>query len=148
MQKRINDIKAKKQFAENGISLTTADFVVNGNVLHYAKTGADTLPTLFFVHGSPGSWIKFGKYLMDTDLLKKYRMISIDRPGFGYSNFGHSKRIQGQSDIISRFLLAIKNGKPVFAIGRSYGGPMIAKLAVDNPGHFLGPDILCSSSGS
>ena len=145
MQKRINDAKAKKQFAENGISLTTADFVVNGNVLHYAKTGADTLPTLFFVHGSPGSWVKFGKYLMDTDLLKKYRMISIDRPGFGYSNFGHSKRIQDQSDIISRFLLAIKNGKPVFAIGRSYGGPMIAKLAVDNPGYFSGL-IFCAAA--
>jgi pimeloyl-ACP methyl ester carboxylesterase len=85
-------LKQKKQFAQNGISLTTADFVANGTVLHYAKTGADTLPTLFFVHGSPGSWIKFGKYLMDTDLLKKYRMISIDRPGFGYSNFGQAKK--------------------------------------------------------
>ena len=45
MQKRISDIKAKKQFAQNGISLTTADFVANGQPgTSLAPIGSRPLP--------------------------------------------------------------------------------------------------------
>jgi pimeloyl-ACP methyl ester carboxylesterase len=62
----------------------------DGHNLHYIETGNAQKPTLI-LHGSPGSWNAFKEYLQDTTLLKKYRMIAIDRPGFGYSDFGMLK---------------------------------------------------------
>src|SRR5262245_12885649 len=100
MRFRISDDAAKKKFSKEGVVLFTETIKANGFDLHYAKTGNDTLPTLFFVHGSPGGWVKFMRYMYDKDLLEKYRMVSVDRPGFGYSEFGHVKSLQEQSDII------------------------------------------------
>lgn len=145
MKHRISDKKAIQIFAIDSVDLFTETIDAGGFNLHHAKTGADTLPTLFFVHGTPGSWIKFGDYLKDKDLLKKYRMISIDRPGFGYSQFGDAMNLQEQSDIISVLLKQIQNGKPVYAIGRSYGGPLVLQLAADNPGMFSGLVLLAAA---
>lgn len=145
MKHRISDKKAKLEFSSAGVDLYTETIDADGFNLHYAKTGNDTLPTLFFIHGTPGSWIKFGDYLEDKDLLKKYRMISVDRPGFGFSQFGDAKNLQQQSDIISVLLKLIQNGKPVYAIGRSYGGPLVVKLAADNPGMFSGLVLLAAA---
>jgi pimeloyl-ACP methyl ester carboxylesterase len=107
--------------------------------------GGDTMPTLFFVHGSPGSWMVFKRYLQDKDLLKKYRMISVDRPGFGYSEFNHPKNLEEQSFIVSYLLRSIKNDKPIFLIGHSLGGPLVVKLHIDNPGLIAGLVILAGS---
>ncbi|NJO26054.1 MAG: alpha/beta hydrolase [Bacteroidia bacterium] len=113
--------------------------------MHYAKTGNDTLPTLFFVHGSPGGWSAFERYMKDNDLLSKYRMISIDRPGFGYSQFGDAKNLEEQSQLISPIVKLLQNGKPMYAVGHSLGGPMIVKLQVDNEDLFTGLVFLAAS---
>ncbi len=145
LQMRISDVKAKKEFLDLGVSLHTETFEVNGHHLHFTKTGNDSLPTLFFVHGSPGSWDAFKEYMHDTDLLKKYRMISIDRPGFGYSDYGHAKNLEEQSKIISPLLAHIANGKKIHIIGHSLGGPMAVKLTADNPHTFATMIILAGS---
>jgi pimeloyl-ACP methyl ester carboxylesterase len=113
--------------------------------MHFAKTGSDTLPTLFFVHGSPGSWNAFEQYMQDKDLLGKYRMIAVDRPGFGYSNFNKAKNLDEQSVLISPIVKRFQNNKPIYAVGHSLGGPMIVKLQVDNPGLFNGLVLLAAS---
>jgi pimeloyl-ACP methyl ester carboxylesterase len=145
MRFRISDSKAKKQFEEMGVNLYIETFKVNGFNLHFAKTGNDTLPTLFFVHGSPGSWDAFSVYMQDKDLLAKYRMVSIDRPGFGYSQFGDAKNLAEQSLIISPLLKHIANGKSIHIIGHSLGGPMAVKLVADNPGIFSTMILLAGS---
>jgi pimeloyl-ACP methyl ester carboxylesterase len=145
MKMRISDAKAKKEFLAAGITLRTETLDVNGSKLHYVQTGNDTFPTLFFVHGSPGSWDAFSVYLKDTDLLRKYRMISIDRPGFGYSDFGDAKNLSDQSAIISPIFKHVQNGKPIYIIGHSLGGPTIVKLVADNPNTFSGMVILAGS---
>lgn len=145
MRFRITDHKAKQRFTASGVNLFTGTIDADGSRLHYAKTGSDDLPTLFFVHGSPGNWMKFGKYLRDKDLLKKYRLVSVDRPGFGFSRFGHVKSLEEQSRMISALLARLNNGRPVYAIGHSYGGPLIVKLSIDNPGMFSGLVLLAPS---
>jgi pimeloyl-ACP methyl ester carboxylesterase len=145
MKFRISDSKAKEQFAAENVTLYTETIVSNKFKLHFAKTGNDTLPTLFFVHGSPGSWDAFSVYMKDKDLLARYRMISVDRPGFGYSQFGDAKNLSAQSAIISPLLTYIKNGKPIYIIGHSLGGPMAVKLVADNPGIFKGMILLAAS---
>jgi len=145
MKFRVADNEAKRKFSANGVALFTETIEADGIRLHYAKTGNDTLQTLFFVHGSPGSWMKFAKYLQDKDLLENFRIVSVDRPGFGYSQFGNVRSLQEQSRLISLLLSRLQNGKPVYAIGHSYGGPMIVNLAVDNPGTFSGLVLLASA---
>ena len=53
MKNRISDDKAKKNFSKKGVTLITDTCKIDDVELHYAKTGNDSLPTLFFIHGSP-----------------------------------------------------------------------------------------------
>lgn len=145
MKFRISDSEAKQKFAANNVQLFTETIEVDGFNIHYAKTGNDTFPTLFFVHGSPGSWDAFSIYLRDKNLLSKYRMISVDRPGFGYSEFGNAKNLDEQSKLISPLLKILNNKKPIYAVGHSLGGPMAVKLDADNPGVFSGMVLLAAS---
>jgi pimeloyl-ACP methyl ester carboxylesterase len=145
MKSRISDIKAKEKFLKEGVALHTDFFKVDSFNIHYAKTGNDTFPTLFFVHGSPDSWTRYEEFMQDKNLLTKYRMISIDRPGFGYSQFGDAKNLDDQSKLIGPFVRSIQNGKPIYAVGHSYGGPMIVKLQVDNQDLFGGLVLLAAA---
>ncbi|MEO7767540.1 MAG: alpha/beta hydrolase [Ferruginibacter sp.] len=145
MKFRISDSEAVKKFEKAGVTLTTASVKVGGANIHYAKTGNDSFPTIVFIHGSPGSWDAFSGYMQDKDLLQKYRMISIDRPGFGYSNFGDAQHIEDQSAMISPLFDLWKNGKPVYLVGHSLGGPMVIQLNADNPGLFSGLVLLAGS---
>jgi len=142
---RINDKKAKKKFSLAGVMLTTETIRVNSFEMHYAKTGSDTMPTIFFVHGSPGGWNAFEKYMQDKDILAKYRLISVDRPGFGYSRFGEARNLQEQSDLIYLLVKSLQNGKPMYAAGHSLGGPVIAKLQTDHHNLFAGLVFLAAS---
>jgi pimeloyl-ACP methyl ester carboxylesterase len=56
-------------------------------------------------------------------------MISIDRPGFGYSNFGKSETIEKQVTLFNAFLKSKNNGKPVILAGHSLGGPIVVAMA-------------------
>ncbi len=136
MTRRISDGRAMRIFEAAGISLTTAYTDVNGFRLHYVKTGQDALPTLFLVHGTPGSWKRWKRYLMDRDLLLHYRIVAVDRPGFGYSEFGKGKNLQEQSVIISALIKELENGMPFFILGHSFGGPLTLRMAADDPALF------------
>lgn len=142
---RISDSKAKKKFSDSGIILFTETVKVNGFEMHYAKTGNDTLPAIFFVHGSPGGWNEFERYMQDRELLSKYRIISIDRPGFGYSQFGEAKNLEEQSKLLFLLIKSLQNGKPIYAAGHSLGGPVIAKLQTDYDNLFAGLVFLAAS---
>ena len=142
---RINDRVAKQVFSNKGVTLSTGKILADGFEMHYTKTGNDTLPTLFFVHGSPSSWITYIKYMQDEELLSKYRMVAIDRPGFGYSNFGDAMNLDEQSKLISQVVRSIQNNRPIYAVGHSLGGPMIAKLQVDHKNIFAGLVFLAAA---
>lgn len=133
MEMRTSDNVAIADFSKKNIVLNPVYLQINNHTLHYVQVGSDTLPTLFFVHGSPGSWDAFKEYLADSSLRAHYRMISIDRPGFGYSEFDEPLNLSAQEPLISGVLQHINNGKPICLIGHSLGGPMVIKLAAENP---------------
>ena len=145
MKMRISDAKAKQQFLQQGVALYTAVKKINDFPLHYAQTGSDTLPTLIFVHGTPGSWDAFAAYLRNKELLQHYRIISIDRPGFGYSDFGHAMNLTAQTNIIIAWMDSVNNHKPFIIIGHSMGGPLIVKLAAARPSYTKALVILAGS---
>ena len=145
MKFRENDEEAKEEFQNLGLKLFTRTIHVQGFHLHYVQIGSDTLPTLFFVHGSPGSWNAFKGYLKDKDLIRHYRMIAIDRPGFGFSDFSDARNLTEQSRIIGHLLSGIRNDKPIFLVGHSLGGPLIIKLYLDNAQQVSGLVILAGA---
>ena len=145
MKFRISDSDARKKFSDAGVVLHTFIKIIDGFPLHYVQTGNDSFPTLLFIHGSPGSWDAFQNYLMDSGLLKHYRIISIDRPGFGYSDFGHAMNLSQQVAIISAWMDSIQNKKPFIIIGHSFGGPLAVKLAAAKPDNTKALVILAGS---
>ena len=145
MRFRINDRDARKKFLVDGVELFTGTVNVNNFFIHYAKTGNDSLPTILFIHGSPGSWIAYEKFMKDKDLLAKFRMIAVDRPGFGYSEFGKAKNLKEQSQLISPLLSIFKNNKPLYIAGHSLGGPVEVQLVADNPRSFAGMVLLSAA---
>ncbi|SHM27132.1 Pimeloyl-ACP methyl ester carboxylesterase [Flavobacterium xanthum] len=145
MTMRYSDKETTKFFADSKTEFQDKTVVFEGYKVHYVATGNAQNPTLFFIHGSPGSWNAFKEYLQDTLLLKKYRMIAIDRPGFGYSDFGEAQNLKVQSQRISEFIKKIDNKKPLILVGHSVGGPVVAQLAVDNPSWYKRLVILAGS---
>lgn len=145
MKFRVSDAEARKQFSSGGMELKIFTETYGRQHLHYAMTGADTLHSILFVHGSPGSWNAFARYMQDSLLRAKYRMISVDRPGFGYSDFGRPQHIEAQSAILTQLLKKLWNGQPVYLVGHSLGGPVIVQLYADNPGMISGLVLLAAS---
>ncbi|MFT3979552.1 MAG: alpha/beta hydrolase [Ferruginibacter sp.] len=133
MKNRWSDKKAYRVFKEKEIPLRIHDTVINNRHLHYAVCGSDSLPTLVFIHGSPGSWMNYMKYMWDADMRKKFRIVAIDRPGFGFSNFGKAMHLQEQAKMVLPVLQHLKTDRPMFLAGHSYGGPLSVKLAADDP---------------
>jgi pimeloyl-ACP methyl ester carboxylesterase len=108
---------------------------VQGIKMNYAEIGSDSLPVAFFVHGSPGSWGGFIDFMKDTVLLKKVKMVAVDRIGFGDSDFGNAeKSLVVQAELLKPIVAKYKkSGKKLILIGHSLGGPMIARMAMDYP---------------
>lgn len=133
MQMRTTPKKFYKAFEGKKYQPQLKTYTVNARTIHYAEVGNPKLPTVVMVHGAPGSLDAYMDYLKDDTLLTKVRLISVDRPGYGYSDFGKSEvSIKEQAARLKPLLESDQSGK-VILVGHSYGGPIIARLAMDYP---------------
>ncbi len=133
---RWSDTKANKVFKAKKVPVQLYDTIINDRHIHYAITGSEALPTLVFIHGSPGSWMNYAEYMWDSAMLSKFRMVSIDRPGFGYSNFGEAMHLQDQCILLLPVLEKLKTDAPMYLCGHSMGGPIVVQLAASAPSLF------------
>ncbi|MDX1627670.1 MAG: alpha/beta hydrolase [Fulvivirga sp.] len=109
-------------------------YKVDDREIHYAAIGSDSLPTVYFFHGAPGSWSAFIDFMKNDALLQHVRLIAVDRPGYGYSNFGNSVvSLKKQAQMFKPLLKKHTNGKPQILVGHSLGGPIIGQMALDYP---------------
>ena len=136
LKERWTDKKAYSVFKSKNVPLQMHDTVIANRHLHYAVSGDDHLPTLVFIHGSPGSWMHYMKYMWDEELRKKFRIVAIDRPGFGYSDFGKAMHLADQCKIILPVFESLQTIQPMFLVGHSMGGPVVVKLAAEKPSLF------------
>jgi pimeloyl-ACP methyl ester carboxylesterase len=100
--------------------------------LHYASTGADTLPMLLLIHGAPGGWWGYMNMLDDTTLQKHFHIVSVSRLGYGKSRLKHQRAvtsIETQAKSLINILEANHSSEPIIVLGRSYGAPIAAQLA-------------------
>jgi pimeloyl-ACP methyl ester carboxylesterase len=99
--------------------------------IRYADIGNENKPMVIFVHGAPGGLDAFIGFLNDSILRRQFRMISVDRPGYGFSGFGKPMvSIEEQAKSLLPLLDLNKNPQKPLLVGHSYGGPIIAKMAM------------------
>ena len=102
--------------------------------LNYVQQPNPGAPLLFFIHGAPGSWTAYKKYLNDSSLRADFHMISVDRPGYGLSTKDRIvASLDEQSRLVSEVLRPWVEHQPVIVIGHSYGGPVAVRLAMNHP---------------
>lgn len=118
-------------FKKAGQTYESAEIEVNTYTIHAISCGDKSKPALVFIHGSPGSWDAFKSYLVDKRLLEKYYLVSIDRPGFGYSDFGEAQPLAFQTALIHEALQKLKL-KNISLVGHSMGGPIVCDLAAQH----------------
>lgn len=109
-------------------------YISGGVQMRFAFTGDPKNPPLIFVHGSPGEWGAWVNFLTSKDLQKRFHLVAIDRPGYGGSGEGKSVRsLKEQARLAASVLQFNQSGKPALLVGHSYGGAVIAQMAVDFP---------------
>ena len=107
-----------------------------GKKIHYVVMNKnDSLPLLVFIHGAPGAWYGYLNLIDDSLLQTKFKMISVDRLGYGKSTYGKAElSTQLQALSIKQIIDAEnKYNKKVILVGRSYGAPIAAWLAINYP---------------
>jgi pimeloyl-ACP methyl ester carboxylesterase len=135
VQFRKSDRELEKIFAENHIPASIHYYTAQGRKLRYVSVGNDSLPTLLFLHGSPGSMSYYSWRFKDTTIEKNFRVYAVDRPGYGYSGFGDPEpSIQKQSEMIRPILDSLNKARhPIIVVGGSYGSSIACRLAMDHP---------------
>lgn len=99
-----------------------------------ASAADSTKPVVLFVHGAPSSLSFFNEFFKDTTLLNRARLVAVDRPGYGYSDFGRVETsIIRQAELLQPLIDRYKNAPYLMIVGSSYGGSVTARLAMNNP---------------
>lgn len=86
---------------------------------------------IIFVHGTPGSYSAFRSYLNDPVMQERFHMISVTRPG--WRNDGDEKvpSLDEQAAALLPLIEMDRSGEGVLLMGHSYGGPVIARTAMN-----------------
>jgi pimeloyl-ACP methyl ester carboxylesterase len=102
--------------------------------IYHAVVGDSTKPLLLIIHGAPGAWYSSMKLLDDPDMQKNFRMVSVDRVGFGKSNYGVSEpSIQAHVRYIEKIVKEYNKDGKIYLMGSSYGAPIAASFAMQHP---------------
>lgn len=136
---RKNERDLRKHYANKSVKPTYYTIQNDSLRLFVATTGADTLPPLLLIHGAPGAWYGYINMVDDSILQSKYHIISVDRLGYNHSIY-RKKRIVTSIDLQARaaaLALSLNHSRQKgVLLGRSYGAPIAAKIAILNPSRF------------
>ena len=88
---------------------------------------------IVFVHGTPGSFSAFLHYVDDPVMREHFHMISVTRPGWIDSSATKIPSLNEQAKALEPIIKMDLLGKGAILMGHSYGGPVIARTAMDYP---------------
>lgn len=114
---------------------TVADGACGRRSIRFIETsGVSAKPVVLFIHGAPSSLSFFNAFFKDTALLNRAQLVAVDRPGYGYSDFGRVETsIVRQAELLQPLIDRYKNAPYLMLVGSSYGGSVSARLAMNNP---------------
>lgn len=118
---------------------------VEGEKIYGVQAGQKCAPAILFIHGAPGNWQAWGQYLADFELSNASFMMSVDRPGYGFSTGEiQDDNIKKQARLITEAALQTHKG-PFLLVGHSYGGPIALQMAIDYPDAVSGIVMLAAA---
>ena len=89
------------------------------------------LPTIVFIHGSPGSSMDFKRYLKDEDLNAQANLIAYDRIGYSDRDAGDIlPSLELEVELLHE-ILKDQNNKNTIVVGYSYGGTVMMASPLD-----------------
>ena len=112
--------------------------------MHYQILGSG--PVVVLLHAQPSNLKQFNK--LKNILKTNYTVISIDRPGMGYSESlkeQSPKRLMQQAQLIRGLVHEITNEKPIL-IGHSYGGALALSYATQFEDEISGLIVINTAS--
>ncbi|WP_128544606.1 alpha/beta fold hydrolase [Larkinella soli] len=134
---RQSDADIAEEFRDEPVKPVVHRYRVGDRTIRYieaARPGSDSLPVVLFVHGAPSSLSFFEDFFKDTTLLNRARLVAVDRPGYGYSDFGRVETsVVRQARILQPLIERYKKAPFLMVVGSSYGGSVSARLAMNNP---------------
>lgn len=96
----------------------------NAKIRYMLLTTAPDLPYVVFIHGAPGSSGDFLDFFQDRKLTNNFNLISMDRLGYGYSDFGQSETsMQKQAEAIMAVIAHACPNNRVMLVGHSMAAP-------------------------
>lgn len=95
-------------------------------------------PLIVFVHGTPGSYSAFRSYLRDPVMQDRFHMISVTRPGWRNDEDEKVPSLDEQAEALRPLLEMDSSGRGAILMGHSYGGPVIARTAMNYPERVAG----------
>jgi pimeloyl-ACP methyl ester carboxylesterase len=107
-----------------------------GRTIRYLSVGNENASSsILFLHGAPSSMSYFKPYLCNQALLQQSQLLSIDRPGYGYSGLGKPETsIELQVKMILPLLDSLRRvHHPLIVVAASYGTSVACRLAMDYP---------------
>ena len=128
-----SDVEIQKEFAKNNATVFIKQHQFKDHhyrVLEFQKEIDTTLPTVVFVHGSPGSALDFKRYCSDVELNREANLITYERVGYGINETGNvQESIAFETQFLDYLLKELTKRKTIL-VGYSYGGPIV--LASEN----------------
>lgn len=117
----------------DGIPLQTGHYEwAQGKIGYLQLNQGSRLPSIVFVHGTPGACDNYLSYFRHATLSQQFQLYAPDRPGFGMSDRGMA--VPSLSDQAAALLPILERcERPILLAGHSSGGPVIARMAMDYP---------------
>jgi len=129
------DLTQPKALVKEAYRLPNSHFIDwKGGELHYTESGVDTAMTVLMIHGFGGSNRDFA--MLDTMINDRYRVIRVDLPGFGLSDYPFAYDSTAFRDAYSeyfRFMLDTLHIDSCYVVGNSMGGLMSIELTIQHP---------------
>lgn len=130
---KMDEDEFRKTFAELPVMPLSDTVMIGKNTIHFVHTQRHKNELLVFVHGSPGSWSAFSDFFKNDSLAQRFDLVSLDRPGFGESDYGHAEpSLEKQVSFLAHALSGFTHHTKIW-IGHSLGGPVVARMAMDFP---------------
>ena len=104
---------------------------VNGMSIAYIEKNPSASETIFFIHGNSGSSRCWHRQF-ESELLNNYRLIAIDLPGHGQSDWSNNPSEDysplGTAKCLVKVIGDLENSKPFILAGFSYGTNVVAEM--------------------
>lgn len=133
---RASDQKIENSMIKSNTKYQIGNFKYGKKSLRYLKTGDDYNAkniAILFIHGAPGGLDAFLPYLENKELQKLAVMYSVDRLGYGYSDYGNAEPSISEQAKSLEGILQMNPDKKFILVGHSFGGPIAAYLAYLHP---------------